>query len=218
MNNVFIIDGKSSDDTLINANSYKSKIPISVFSDLDTGIYNAMNKGLSLASSDYVLFLNSGDELIDNITVKNINFDAGKMIFFRANIVSSKQTKIYPSLKYTNKNIGSWLKSALPNHQAILFPRKFYANNRYNERLKIAADTEFKSRCLTSQGYIFDESVFVNFYTGGLSTTYTFKNLLTQVSDRYYMDCYHGGFIRAIEILFKGTVKVILNKILHRGI
>ena len=58
-----VIDGQSTDGTLEIIQKYRDKITV-LLSEKDKGIYDAMNKGLALATGDYVLFLNSGDELI----------------------------------------------------------------------------------------------------------------------------------------------------------
>jgi len=66
-----IIDGASTDGTLDIIQKYRGSIDILV-SEKDSGIYDAMNKGLVKATGDYVLFLNSGDELYDNNTIQTI--------------------------------------------------------------------------------------------------------------------------------------------------
>ncbi|RZK61390.1 MAG: glycosyltransferase, partial [Pedobacter sp.] len=66
-----IIDGKSTDGTLDIIEKYRSKIS-KIVSEPDKGIYDAMNKGLALATGDYVLFMNSGDEIYDETTVEDI--------------------------------------------------------------------------------------------------------------------------------------------------
>jgi glycosyltransferase involved in cell wall biosynthesis len=66
-----VIDGASSDGTLEVIQRYQDKLS-KVVSEKDAGIYDAMNKGLALASGDYVLFMNSGDELYAPDTVENV--------------------------------------------------------------------------------------------------------------------------------------------------
>lgn len=69
-----IIDGKSTDGTLDIVEKYSNQIS-KIVSEPDKGIYDAMNKGLALASGDYVLFMNSGDEIYDEHTVQEV-FDS----------------------------------------------------------------------------------------------------------------------------------------------
>ncbi|WP_294629928.1 glycosyltransferase family 2 protein [uncultured Bacteroides sp.] len=55
-----IVDGASKDETLSIVDRYRSRIDI-VVSEPDKGLYDAMNKGIALASGDYLCFLNAGD-------------------------------------------------------------------------------------------------------------------------------------------------------------
>jgi glycosyltransferase involved in cell wall biosynthesis len=63
-----VIDGGSTDGTLAIIQKYVTKIS-RLISEPDKGIYDAMNKGLALATGDYVLFMNSGDEIYAPDTV-----------------------------------------------------------------------------------------------------------------------------------------------------
>jgi glycosyltransferase involved in cell wall biosynthesis len=66
-----VIDGASTDGTLEILNQYKQHIS-QLITEPDKGIYDAMNKGLALATGEYVLFMNSGDEIYSPETVANI--------------------------------------------------------------------------------------------------------------------------------------------------
>ena len=57
---VVVIDGKSSDNTLSVIEEY-SDVVSKFISEKDTGIYNAFNKGISLATGDYICFIGSDD-------------------------------------------------------------------------------------------------------------------------------------------------------------
>src|SRR4051812_1110497 len=63
-----VIDGASTDGTLVIIEKYKDRIA-KLISEPDKGIYDAMNKGLAIATGDYVLFMNSGDEIYARETV-----------------------------------------------------------------------------------------------------------------------------------------------------
>ena len=66
-----VIDGASTDGTLELLKKYESKLS-KLITEKDRGIYDAMNKGLALATGEYVLFMNSGDEIYAPDTVQNV--------------------------------------------------------------------------------------------------------------------------------------------------
>ncbi|HEY1007401.1 MAG TPA: glycosyltransferase, partial [Sphingobacteriaceae bacterium] len=65
-----VIDGASTDGTLEVIKRYEDRLILK--SEKDKGIYDAMNKGLALATGDYVLFMNSGDEIYAADTVEKV--------------------------------------------------------------------------------------------------------------------------------------------------
>ena len=79
-----IVDGASHDGTLAIAENYHKQSDaannghvVVIQSEPDKGLYDAMNKGLHLATGDYVLFLNAGDRFPDNNTLQ---FVAGQAV------------------------------------------------------------------------------------------------------------------------------------------
>ena len=66
-----IVDGKSKDNTLQIADTYKQGIHC-IVSEPDKGLYDAMNKGIRLATGDYLCFLNAGDKFHDNDTLQRM--------------------------------------------------------------------------------------------------------------------------------------------------
>lgn len=69
-----IIDGASKDETISMAETYKAQCPyeVVILSEPDKGLYDAMNKGLRLATGDYLVFLNAGDTLHAADTLETI--------------------------------------------------------------------------------------------------------------------------------------------------
>lgn len=74
-----IIDGKSKDDTVAMATQYKTTSylrhtghTVTIVSEPDRGLYDAMNKGLQLATGEYLCYLNAGDVLATPDTIRDI--------------------------------------------------------------------------------------------------------------------------------------------------
>ena len=66
-----VIDGDSSDGTKDEITALRS-IRHTWVSEVDDGIYDAMNKGVAMTSNDYVIFLNAGDEFESSVTLGNV--------------------------------------------------------------------------------------------------------------------------------------------------
>ena len=94
-----VIDGGSTDGSAVYIESQKDKFDYWV-SEPDKGIYNAMNKGIKVATGEYLLFLNSGDELIDIEALNKNHFHLEEMdlIYFDINVISDTTSfiKKYP--------------------------------------------------------------------------------------------------------------------------
>lgn len=114
-------------------------------SEKDSGVYNAMNKGIRKATGDYIIFMNSGDFFYDEKVLEKThqNFDSGIEILYGNSIYFNdegyRREEIPPK-----KLIFSFFYYGGINHQAAfikrqLFDQYFY----YREDFKICADWEF---------------------------------------------------------------------------
>ena len=180
-----VIDGASTDGTLELLRQWR-KHPIRLVSEPDSGIYNAMNKGFSLATGEVVGFLNSDD----------LYADASVLSQVAATFGDSRLEACYADLVYVNKKddriIRYW---ASADFVAGAFGRgwcpphpTFYARRRvinalgpFNESLKMAADFDFMLRYLEVGGirskYV--PRVWVRMRIGG-KTNESLRNILQQ--------------------------------------
>ena len=76
-----IVDGASKDHTMEIVKQFDSKIS-KIVSEKDDGIYDAMNKGIQLASGDFIIFMNAGDRFYSNSVVKEAVAASNKALIF----------------------------------------------------------------------------------------------------------------------------------------
>jgi glycosyltransferase involved in cell wall biosynthesis len=139
-----IIDGKSKDNTLEIIDKYMNNISILV-SEKDSGIYDAMNKGMKLAHGDYVTFLNAGDTYIDKNTLKKIfnqvNDDVDVIYGDYIAILNNKKVdkKAKPFIR---ENLFKYVTSTVC-HQAIFVKRDIYPSYSLSYTLKGELDWYF---------------------------------------------------------------------------
>jgi len=136
-----IIDGASDDESVEIIKKYSNSITYWI-SEPDTGIYNAMNKGIRKAQGNYCLFLNSGDWLVSPETLSNVFREIKNNhsdIFYSDRKNSNNKIIRYPEFLTID-----YLARRPINHQNSLIKRSlFFEHGFYNENLKIASDWEF---------------------------------------------------------------------------
>lgn len=117
-----IIDGGSKDNTLEKIAPYQKSIA-QVVSEPDFGIYDAMNKGIKMASAPWILFMNAGDELFDTETVASLQLDTRKA----DHILYGDCTRVYTDGRQElRKALPWWQQRGIPSigicHQSIYLP------------------------------------------------------------------------------------------------
>ncbi len=143
-----IIDGGSSDGSVEIIKKYAGKIAYWV-SEPDSGIYNAMNKGIKQAKGKYCLFLNSGDFLVANNVLEQVFSEDDNEDFLIGNCNVSKNGKIiHTSVPSENLTLRSFYKKTIP-HQATFIKRDLFKKyGDYSENYKIHADYEYWIRTI----------------------------------------------------------------------
>ena len=114
-------------------------------SEKDSGVYNAMNKGIKKANGDYIIFMNSGDFFYDEFVLEkvvdhldsNIDILYGDSVFFN----DKGYRKV---IKAPEKLTFGFFYDGELNHQAVFTKRSLFNDYLYyNEDYKICADWEF---------------------------------------------------------------------------
>ncbi|MFQ3192555.1 MAG: glycosyltransferase involved in cell wall biosynthesis [Paraglaciecola sp.] len=173
-----VVDGNSRDDTMDIVNSY-SKVIDNVVSEPDKGIYDAMNKGVQLATGDIVGILNSDDfyettTVIEDIVEHFNNNKSADVVFGDVVFVEHKNLKkvvrYYSSKKFKPFKLRfGWM----PPHPATFIRKSVYNKyGLYKLGYKISSDYEMFVRLLMVAKLSFSrvDKIIVRMRSGGAST------------------------------------------------
>lgn len=172
-----IIDGKSTDNTAGIIKKYINKISHYI-NEEDNGIYDAMNKGVNLATGDYISFLNADDRLFDELSIervckqiKNNNSEAID-VFYGNVLILDQETGRANVWKPAPVSRFSLFRSALPHPATFYRKGAFKKNGLFNENISIAADYDWVVRGLIKNGLQFKniDCLTAMFSKGGVST------------------------------------------------
>jgi glycosyltransferase involved in cell wall biosynthesis len=141
-----VIDGNSTDGTREIIESYKDKLDLFI-SENDSGIYSAMNKGLSRAKGEFILFLNGGDYLYNEKVLADVfSFEIRKPIIY--GYCETRTSINTPTLFRAPKNLTKFhlIKTSIP-HQATFVRRELFLKyGMFDETFKIAGDYDLLLR------------------------------------------------------------------------
>lgn len=137
-----IIDGGSSDgsEIIISELSLEKNTTISYWcSEADSGVYNAMNKGISKACGKYICFMNSGDTFYDAATLSNtFKKDHHEDILYGDWIFLSDESRKYNSFPSPFDIYDLFERNIC--HQAMFIRTDWHKKHRYDESFRILAD------------------------------------------------------------------------------
>jgi glycosyltransferase involved in cell wall biosynthesis len=146
-----IVDGKSTDNTLSIIESYKDKIS-KVISEKDKGLYDALNKGIALATGDLIGIIHSDDFYINNFViekiVKSIEENNSDAVYADLYYVDKVYTnKIFRKWKSGNYTYGRFINGWMPPHPTFFAKRSCYEKfGSFNLSFVSAADYELMLR------------------------------------------------------------------------
>lgn len=138
-----IIDGGSIDGSSDEIKNHANKLVYWV-SEKDKGIYNAMNNGIAHAKGEYLLFLNSGDYLInDDILQEVVNELDGTGIIYGNVLLVINSEKLWTGHYPATLSFHHFVDSSLPHPSSFIQRSLFDKVGFYDEKLKIIADWKF---------------------------------------------------------------------------
>jgi glycosyltransferase involved in cell wall biosynthesis len=210
-----IVDGQSKDQTLeIVSEKQKKHSFIKVVSEADKGIYDALNKGIALASGDIIGFVHSDDLLASSTViseiVKKISYETLDGVYGNLQYVNKEDTtKVVRFWKSRDFNPLLLHKGWMPPHTTLFLKKEVYdKHGDFNLKYKIAADYDFMLRVLKdySLNYGYLPCVITKMRVGGISNR-GIKNIILKSKEDYSVLSSNkiGGLMTLIK---KNTSKI----------
>ncbi|MFD2148208.1 glycosyltransferase family 2 protein [Mucilaginibacter antarcticus] len=185
-----IIDGQSTDGTIDVVKKYEDRLA-KFITEKDNGIYDAMNKGLALATGDYVLFMNSGDEIYGADTVAKVFATATNAdIYYGETEMIDQQSNSLGKRRHAAPERFTWrdFKYGMSiSHQAIYIKRALVEP--YDARYQLSADIDWIIRAAKKATTIVNVHQYVAKYAvGGMSKLKHRQSLMERfdIMKRYY--------------------------------
>ncbi|MDM8176214.1 MULTISPECIES: glycosyltransferase family 2 protein [Olivibacter] len=135
---LILVDGGSTDETMARVGAFENHIDIMI-SEPDQGIYDAMNKALTLLKGTWVLFLGADDRLLPTFPSFVESF-ADKRSIYYGNCISDFEVLggVFTKYKLAKRN---------PCHQAIAYPCIVFHKYKYDLKYKVFADYLLNMQC-----------------------------------------------------------------------
>lgn len=213
-----IVDGCSTDRTIEIIKKYEDKIDYWV-SEPDNGIYDAMNKGISLAYGHIIGILNSGDFYTNNSVEKIVNiYNLNKTDSNSCLVITGGIYRFSENEEVKFKQIANKFDSCGPiliNHPATFVTRSVYDNLGYFDlQYRINADYDFILRAYQNEetGFIFINENLTYMMMGG--TSEKSSTLINRLKERFYI---RSKYIDLIENI-KDSCFWILKKIVYHSL
>jgi glycosyltransferase involved in cell wall biosynthesis len=196
-----IVDGASKDHTLEIVNKYHNRIN-KVISEPDKGLYDAMNKGIQLATGDYLCFLNAGDKFHDSETLQKVvhtlkGQELPDVIYGETAIVDEEGHFLHMRRLSTPAHLNwkSFKQGMLVCHQAFFANRELAINHLYDLQYRFSADFDWcirimkKAKCLHNT-----RLTLIDYLNEGMTT----KNHKASLKERFCIMAKHYGLISTI--------------------
>jgi glycosyltransferase involved in cell wall biosynthesis len=217
------VDG-ASDDATTQIISECSNRRTKLLSECDSGIYEALNKGIRLCSGDYVLLLHSDDELYDQYTIQDCVEELGQHNY--PEILSGSVIQVHPNKPnqnayvYKSTTFRHWkLKYGFqPAHNATFVKRAVYEDLEYNPVYISAGDFDWFYRLYqTNVKCIYTSRIVAIQRLGGTSSSGIKSVIRTSSEQLRIMNCGLFSF-QGLKLLVRIPIKYIWRTLASRHI
>lgn len=227
-----IVDGASTDDTLAIVEAYKQQSDASpsghkviIRSEPDRGIYDAMNKGLTQAMGDYIVYMNAGDYFPQADTLEQIarrcrlnempSAELPAVLYGNTDIVDGEGRFLHPRRLQPPAQLTwrSFRHGMMVCHQAFYARTDLAKNLQYDTRYRYSADVDWCIRVM-QEGERAGLSlcniglVVANYTEEGATTRHHRESL----KERFRVMCRHYGFVSTVVMHAWFVVRAALKK------
>jgi glycosyltransferase involved in cell wall biosynthesis len=213
-----VIDGKSTDNTIELINSYKQqfiekKINFTLISELDKGIYDAMNKGIDLTTTEYITFLNA-DDTFDNDFIKSclkiVDESHPDYIYSSVYACFGETRKLF----IPNFDPNTFLFRSMPfPHPGLIVKRIIYNEiGKFDIKYKFAADLDWILKLISFKKYngFKNNLSLVNYTVGGAGNS--MKSLRESIN---IYNRYNNSLFLCLKLYTIGYLRLIFIKLMH---
>lgn len=218
-----IIDGGSTDGSTEVIKKYAENLAYWV-SEPDNGIFHAMNKGIRKSSGEYLMFLNSGDWLVDeNVLFKVFSKPRDADILYgHMNFVSQGISFLRRAADESQLSLAYFFTNSIC-HQASFISRRLFKNSLYDESYRIAGDKKFFIEKIIFNNCTLQmlDEIITNFNKEGISYKPENKKLIKYENQRIFSDLLPPRVLKDISLLknnytdIKSLIKIKKYKILY---
>ncbi|MBT3981913.1 MAG: glycosyltransferase [Bacteriovoracaceae bacterium] len=208
-----VINGGTCEETKEFLKSFKGNS----ISEPDDGIADAFNKGIKLSKGEYIVFLNSGDELLDPTYYRHAQeyFKGNPEVsFIYSDVVIAHPT--FGHMHYKPKNLKGI--SSMPfSHQTLIMKKEIFENvGNFNVNYRFCMDFELLLRAIISgsKGYYYPHATTI-MDGGGVSAKQRFN---VQIEE-YKALKKHGllGFFQSLSLVYRFLKYMVKNVLLRTG-
>lgn len=208
-----IVDGASKDRTMDIVNRYREHIAI-IVSERDKGLYDAMNKGIGLATGDYLCFLNAGDSFHEDDTLQqmvhsihtpqlpDVLYGETELVdheghFLRMRCLSAPEVLTWKSFR----------QGMLVCHQAF-FPRRDLVMP-YDLRYRFSADFDWCIKIMKKSKVLHNTHLtLIDYLAEGMTT----RNHKASLKERFSIMTRHYGWTSTLAFHLWFVLRLLLKK------